>query len=168
MLMVVMILGAACHRGEADEPASKGQEPRKVEEAARSKDAALKAADKYLVLLDKGKYSESWEASAEDLRRGLSRRKWIDALTKTRKPFGKPERRKLNRIEMKPGENPQRIDHAWVYSDVLFETGEARGELVVVYLERGKDWRVAGYFVGEPETFPKPPAGEKQEKPAEK
>ena len=168
MLIVAMVVAASGLGSRADEPASKGEDVKKAEEAAKLKEAALKAADSYLVLLDRGKYAESWDASAEDLRKGLPRGKWVDALTKTRRPFGRPRSRKLNRIEMRATEDPRRVDQAWVYSDLRTSSGESCGELAIVFFERGKEWKVSGYFIGDPATFPKLPAGEKDARPAEK
>lgn len=168
MLIVALLVGASSLGISADEPASQGSEARKIEENAKRKDAALKAAEAYLVLLDKGKFAESWEASAANFRNGLPQRKWVDALNKTRKPFGRLRSRKLNRIEMKATEDPERIDQAWVYSDLRFMTGLSPGELTVVFFEKGKEWKVSAYFIGDPDTFPKPPAEEKESKRAEK
>jgi Protein of unknown function (DUF4019) len=167
VLMVAGCLLTACPRSPADEPPSKEESAKKVEDAAKRKDAALKAAESYLVLLDKGKYAESWEASCEDLRKGLPQRKWVDALSKTRKPFGKLRSRKLNRIETKATGDPERINQVWVYSDLWSTAGVSCGELAIVTLEKGKEWRVAAYYIGDPGLFPRSPVEEKEAKEAE-
>ena len=160
MWIVALGVGASGLRGATDEPDPKGQDAPKAEETARSK-AALKAAEPYLVLLDKGKYAESWEAAAVGLRRGLPQRKWVDALSKSRKPFGKLRNRKLNRVEMVATEVPERVDQAWIYSELRFASGESCSELAIVYFENGTEWKVSGYFLGNPESFPKPKPAEK-------
>ena len=168
--IVLLLLGLTSPRSRADGPASKpDDEAKKVEATAKLKDAALKSAEKFLVLVDKGKYSESWDASCEWFRKGITRRKWIDTMIAARRPLGEIRSRKLNRIEMRASENPKRIDQAWIYSDIQFVSGEGQAELVIVFFERSKDWRHSGYFMGSEETLPKPPAEKKDEpKPAEK
>jgi hypothetical protein len=158
--IVALVLGSTGVRITADEPNSKRQDPRKVQENAMSK-AALKAAGPYLALLDKEKYAESWQASAVSLRRSLTQRKWVDALKESRKPFGELESRKLDRVEMVAVEYPGRIDQAWIYNNVQFTSGETCCELAIVYLENGTRWKVSGYFIGNPDEFPKPKAADR-------
>ena len=169
MWIVALLLVSTCLRSPADEPTPKGSEakavdPKKVEAVAKQKDAALKVAESYLILIDRGKFAESWEVHASELRNGLPRQKWVEALNKTRRPFGRLQSRKLNRLEMKASENPERIDQAWVYSNLVFQSGWNSSELVIVYFEKGKEWKVSGYFIGDPETLPKPPEAAKETK----
>ena len=58
---------------------------------------------------------------------------------------------------MRASENPERIDQAWVYSNLVFQSGWNSSELVTVYFEKNKEWKVSGYFIGDPDTLPKPP-----------
>jgi hypothetical protein len=165
MAIVVVLAGL---RSSADEPPSTEEAAKKIEAKARMKDAAFKAAESYLVLLDKGKFAESWEASSEDLRKGLQQRKWVEALNKTRRPFGRLRSRKLNRIELRGSEDPEKLDEAWVYSDLKSTSGLTTNELAIVTLEKGKDWKVSAYFIGDPDNFPKPLEDDDPPKPAEK
>jgi hypothetical protein len=158
--------GSEARKG--DESKSKSPDEKKAEEAAKRKDDAFKVAESYLVLLDKGKYAESWEAMTAEVRKGITRRKWVDALGKTRSPFGKLRSRKLNRIEMRATEVAERFDEAWVYTDLRTVEGVASSELVIVILQDGKDWTVSSYYIGDPGTFPKPQPEDKETKPPEK
>jgi Protein of unknown function (DUF4019) len=167
ILTVASLLVSVCLSTAADEPTSKGGDakpvdPKKIEAAAKQREAALKVAESYLILVDKGKYADSWEAHTSEVRNGIPRQKWVDALNKARKPFGRLLSRKLNRMEMRASENPERIDQAWVYSNLVFQNGRNSGELVVVYFEKGKEWKVSGYYIGDPDTLPKAPVVEKQ------
>ncbi len=58
---------------------------------------------------------------------------------------------------MRASENPERIDQAWVYSNLFFQSGWESGELVTVYFEKNKAWKVSGYFIGDPDTSPSLP-----------
>jgi hypothetical protein len=153
---------------KADDSKPKTSDEKKAEEAAKQKDAALKVAEAYLVLLDKGKFGESWETMTAEVRKGITRRKWVDALGKTRTPYGRLQSRKLNRVQMRATEVAERLDEAWIYTDFRTLDGATSSELVVVCLEKGKDWVVSSYYIGDPDNFPKPPALEEEPKPAGK
>ena len=122
-------------------------------------------AEKYLVLLDKGKFGEGWDAMTDEVRKGITRRKWVDTLSKTRGPFGKLRGRQLNRVDMRATEVVEKLDEAWVYTDFRAMDGAASSELVIVVLENGKDWTVSSYYVGDPRSFPKPAVLDEVEKP---
>lgn len=153
---------------KADDSKPKSTDDKKAEEFAKNKDAAFKAVEAYLILIDKGKYGESWETMTAEVRKGITRRKWVDGLGKTRATFGPLQGRKLNRIQMRATEVAERYDEAWIYTDFLTVEGETASELIIVVLQNAKNWVVCSYYVGNPSTFPKPPAEEEEPKPAEK
>ena len=98
-----------------------------------------------------------------EVRKGITRRKWVDALGKTKATFGTLRGRKLNRVQMRATEYANKFDEAWVYTDFQTVDGETSRELIIVVLEGGKDWVVNSYFIGDPSKFPKPPAEEPEE-----
>ncbi len=51
--------------------------------------AAVSAAEKWLALIDEGKYAESWTEAATFFRNALPQNQWEQSLLATRKPFGK-------------------------------------------------------------------------------
>src|SRR4029077_18857096 len=57
--------------------------------------AAEHAAQKWLAIVDAGRYGESWDAAAGLVRRALTRAQWEDPLNKARPPLGKVLSRKL-------------------------------------------------------------------------
>ncbi len=148
---ILWIVIAASPAAE-DPPARKGA--RSPAEAAARQQAG-RAAEAFLVLVDKAKYSESYDAASSWFRRGITRRKWVDALGSSRTPLGRVLGRKLDRVELRSLGAPGVLDQAWIYSNVRFESREPCPELTVVFIEEGR-WRMSAYFVGDPSTFPKP------------
>jgi len=151
-----------------DESKPKTPDEKKAEEKAKQKDAALKVAETYIVMLDKGKYGESWETMTPEVKKGITRRKWVDSLGKTRGTYGDLQGRKLKKIDMRATEVAERFDEAWVYTNFQTLDGQVASELLIVVLLKGKDWTVSSYYIGDSANFPKPPAEEVDPKPAEK
>jgi Protein of unknown function (DUF4019) len=147
---------------KADDSKPKTEDDKKIEEKAKKKDAALKVAETYLVLLDKGKFGESWDSMTPHVKKGITRRKWMDSLGKSRAPYGDLQARKLRKVEMRATEVADKYDEAWVYADFQTLDGQVASELLIVVLLNGKDWTVNTYWVGDPATFPKPPVLEEE------
>ena len=65
--------------------------------AARSdtEKAAIASAEKWLRIVDKGKYSESWEESSEYFKQAVTQDQWEQALKAVREPLGKFISRKV-------------------------------------------------------------------------
>ncbi len=139
-----------------DAPPAGAQAPPRAEVPPRTQ--AGRAAEAFLVLVDKGKYQESYDAAATWFRKGITKRKWVDALTLSRKPLGRVVARKLDRVELRATANPDVPDQAWIYSKTQFGEGEPCDELTIVSIDEPGRWRMSGYFVGNPASFPKPPA----------
>jgi len=143
-----------------DDSKSKTEDEKKAEEKAKAKDAALKVAESYIVLLDKGKYGESWETMTPEVKKGITRRKWFDLLSKTRATYGDLQARKLKKVDLRATEVADRFDEVWIHTDFRTIDGQAASELLILVLLKGKDWTVSSYYIGDPATFPKPPAEE--------
>ena len=58
-------------------------------------EAAVAASKAWLVLVDSGKYGESWDQAADYFRKALSKEKWESALKAVRQPLGKVLSREL-------------------------------------------------------------------------
>ncbi len=156
-LSIALWLGACLVASgfSADDPPVRGAAASPAEALARRQ--AGRAAEGFVALVDKGKYSESYDAASSWFRKGITRRKWVDALTASRKPLGRVRGRKLDRVELRSTKGPDVVDQAWIYSNVQFEEGEPCPELTVVFIEDEGRWRMSAYFIGDPSTFPKPP-----------
>jgi hypothetical protein len=150
----------AAEETKADDSKSKEKTPdeKKIEEKAKKKDAALKVAESYLVLLDKGKFGESWDGMTPEVKRGITRRKWMDSLGKTRGAYGDLQGRRLKKADMRATDVAEKWDEAWVYTDFRTVDGQTASELIILVLLNSKDWTVNSYWIGDPANFPKPPA----------
>lgn len=112
--------------------------------------AGREAVDAWLVLVDHGKYAESWAAAAPLFRESIPEKKWVELIAQVRTPLGKAEKRTLKALfytdalpDAPPGE----------YIVVQFETKFAgREDLALETLTPMRNpetgaWEVCGYYI---------------------
>ncbi len=110
--------------------------------------AAVTAAEKWLALIDEGKYAESWKEAAEYFRNAVKEEQWEQSLQAVRKPLGKLVSRK---VKSKTHETylPGTPDGEYVVIqfETSFENKESAIETVTPMLEKDGNWRVSGYYI---------------------
>ena len=110
-------------------------------------DAAKKAAEAWLPLIDAGKYAESWKQSASFLQKNFPQADWEKHLNQTRKPLDPFIERTLSTTEYRdqlPGLPPgQYVALVW---ESYFGAKHQMLESVVVALDNGQ-WKPIGYAV---------------------
>lgn len=115
---------------------------------ARPEDAAQPAATEWLVLVDAGKYVESWEKMSPGFKKKVSKRKWKSTVEKIREPLGKFTTRKLKSAEYSkelPG--APEGEYVMLQYDSAFERRPAAVEKITLILGRDLYWRVSSYAV---------------------
>ena len=118
---------------------------------SREKDkieAAGKAAQAWLALVDAGKYDQSWDEASAMLKEKVSKEQWKDAMTRVRDPLGKSTSRKLERAQLTtklPGA-PDGVYVVIQYNGKYEKLADAI-DTVIPKLEMDGKWRVAGFFI---------------------
>ena len=119
---------------------------------AQVKDSKLEAAQRadeaWLALVDAGRYAESWKAASAPFHDAVSLDKWVDAMTTVRAPLGRLASRKLVSASYSnslPGA-PAGEYEVLIY-DTIFEHKPVAHETVIAMLEKDTAWRVAGYYI---------------------
>jgi len=110
--------------------------------------AALTSADKWLALVDEGKYSRSWDQAAEYFRNAVTRDQWIASLKAVRAPLGKLVARKLKSKQYTktlPGAPDG--EYVVIQYETQFEKKNSAVETVTPMLEKDGQWRVSGYYI---------------------
>jgi hypothetical protein len=116
--------------------------------ASKPEQAAQAAAEKWLVLVDDGKFAESWESMAPGFKDEVSQRKWKSIIADIRKPLGKLVARKLKSAEFSkelPG--APEGEYVLLKFETSFENKPAASETVTPVLGQDLIWRVTGYSV---------------------
>lgn len=110
--------------------------------------AALKAAQKWLALVDAGDYGESWETAAGYFQRAIGRDQWRQALNAARQPLGKALSRTLKSksyMTQLPGAPDGQ--YVVIQFDTSFENKRSGIETVTPMMDADGSWRVSGYYI---------------------
>lgn len=107
-----------------------------------------RAADKWLKLVDSGKYGQSWDTGAIVFKFKVPRSHWISLMNSIRKPLGNLNTRKV--LEQREAKDPQglpRGDYMMIIYDASFSARDSAHELVTLALDEDGVWRVLTYHV---------------------
>ncbi len=109
---------------------------------------ALQAAEQWLLLVDQGKYLESWETAAELFRNAVTKEQWQQTLTAVRKPLGPLVVRKLKSKQYATS-LPGAPDGQYVVIQYETSFGNKKSaiETVTPMLDTDGKWRVSGYYI---------------------
>lgn len=110
--------------------------------------AAQTAAEKWLALVDAGKYAESWQAAAAHLKKVVNEKKWKQTMAPVRGPLGKVVSRKLKSAAYtKELPGAPEGEYVVVQFDTEFASKKAAVETVTPMKDKDGQWRVSGYFI---------------------
>jgi hypothetical protein len=110
--------------------------------------AAVTAAEKWVVLVDEGKYGESWKEAAEYFKNAVKQEQWEQAAQAVRQPLGKLVSRKVKSttyMSSLPGAPDG--EYVVVEFESVFENKKKAIETLTPMLDKDKRWRVSGYFI---------------------
>jgi len=109
---------------------------------------AVAGAEKWLGIVDEGKYAESWKEAAEYFRNAVKEDSWEQAVQTVRKPLGKLISRKVKTATYKTA-LPGAPDGQYVVIEfeTSFENKKSAIETVTPMMEKDGTWRVSGYFI---------------------
>ncbi len=110
--------------------------------------AAVASAEKWVVLVDDGKYAESWKEAAAFFKNAVKQEQWEQAAQAVRKPLGKLVSRKVKSSAFKtalPGAPDG--EYVVIKFETAFENKKAAIETVTPMMDKDGTWRVSGYFV---------------------
>ena len=113
-----------------------------------AEEAALKASQAWLDLVDSGKYDTSWEEASLYFKNSIKKDEWISTIKAVREPFGKLSKRTFKSkqaVESMPGAPDG--DYVIIQYDAVFENKKAAVETIVPMLEEDGKWKVSGYFI---------------------
>jgi hypothetical protein len=110
--------------------------------------AATEAAQKWLALVDQGKYAESWRASSQLFREAITSKDWEQTLQRASGPLGKVLSRKvLSATHTTSVPGAPEGEYVVVQFETDFENKPKAVETVTPMLEKDGKWRVSGYYI---------------------
>ena len=110
--------------------------------------AATDAAQKWLKLVDDGKYAESWEEAASMFKAQVTKEQWLSAMQQTRVPMGALKSRAFKDATYAT-KLPGTPDGEYVVIQFAASfTGLDSGvETITPVKDKDGKWRVTGYFI---------------------
>ena len=110
--------------------------------------AAIASAEKWLIIVDKGKYVESWNESSEYFKQAVTRKQWEQAVKSVRQPLGKLISRKVKSATY-TSSLPGAPDGQYVVIqfNTSFENKKSGIETVTPMIDKDGIWRVSGYYI---------------------
>ena len=110
--------------------------------------AAVIAAENWLYLTDAGKYSESWQETAEYFKNAVSSEQWLQQLEAYRTPLGKVILRKLkNKTYEKSLPGAPDGEYVVIQFETSFQNKKSAIETVTPMFDKDGQWRVSGYYI---------------------
>ncbi len=110
--------------------------------------AAIAAAEKWLGLIDDGKYAESWTDAAGYFRNAVTQGDWAQKLQAVRNPLGKLISREVkNRSYHTSLPGVPDGEYVVLQFETSFENRKSAMETVTPMLDKDGKWRVSGYFI---------------------
>ena len=110
--------------------------------------AAVDCAEKWLAVVDKGKYADSWQKAAVFFKTSVTKEQWEQSLLSFRKPLGRLVSRKVQSttfITSLPGAPDGK--YVVITFETAFENKKSAIETVTPMFEKDGNWRVSGYFI---------------------
>jgi uncharacterized protein DUF4019 len=109
---------------------------------------ATKAADRWLKLVDKGDYKQSWETASTIFKNAVTADLWAQQVGGVRKPLGALVSRKLKSAQYTtslPGAPDGK--YVVIQYDSVFQNKGAAVETVTPMLDKDGQWRISGYYI---------------------
>ena len=104
--------------------------------------------EKWLSIVDEGKYIESWKESSEYFKQAIKQDQWEQAVRAVRKPLGKLVSRKVLSASYRTS-LPGAPDGQYVVIrfNTSFENKKSAIETVTPKMDKDGMWRVSGYYI---------------------
>jgi len=109
---------------------------------------ALDASQAWLILVDNGKYAESWETSAHFFKNAIAKEQWNQSLNAVRKPLGNVMKRTVKSKQFAtslPGAPDG--EYVVIQYETSFTNKKSSIETITPMLDRDGKWRVSGYYI---------------------
>jgi len=137
---------------EAEPGSQDSNEASKDASKDASKQAAVVSMEKWLGMIDEGKYAESWSEASGLFRDKVTRVQWVQALTSVRTPLGKLEARKLvSALEQTsvPLPDGKKLEGTFVIAQFDATFANLQYAIETVTFEKSPDgaWRASGYYI---------------------
>jgi hypothetical protein len=132
-IVCVLLILLSCIPALANEPAEK---------------RAVEVSNNWLLLIDSGRYADSWKTAATFFKNAVSKGQWEQSLNIARKPLGKVIKRNVKSKQYTTS-LPGALDGEYVVIryETVFENKKSSIETVTPMVDKDGKWRVSGYYI---------------------
>ena len=117
-------------------------------ESLEKEKAAVASAEKWLRMIDEGKYAESWKDGAELFRNAVTQEQWAQSLQSVRKPLGRLLSRTIkSKTYMTSLPGAPDGEYVVIEFSTSFERKKSAVETVTPMKDKDGKWRVSGYYI---------------------
>ena len=119
-----------------------------VQAQQKAEQLAQQSSDAWLVLVDSGKYADSWQEASQLFKAAVTKEQWQSALRGSRDPLGKLLSRKVKSAtytKTLPGAPDG--EYVVIQYESSFEHKQSAVETITPTLDKDGKWRVSGYFI---------------------
>jgi hypothetical protein len=122
-----------------------------AQDTAAEEEAAQKAADLWIALVDSADYTASWEAAAPLFQQSVTKEQWAQAAQQARGPLGELKSRSLTHSEYSTSlpNAPEGVYVVLVYTSDYAQLPKAVE--TVIMRQEGDSWKPVGYYVRPPQ-----------------
>lgn len=109
---------------------------------------ALDAANKWIAIIDAGKYKDSFKEASSFFKSKITEAQWDTGVGQARKPLGKLISRKVKDKHLTtklPGAPDG--EYCVIIFESQFENKKEATEMITPMIDKDGQWRVSGYFV---------------------
>jgi hypothetical protein len=115
---------------------------------SEKEDAAVKAAENWLAIVDSEKYAESWKETAEYFKNKVKQEFWEQRIQGVRKPLGRLISRKVKTTTYTTTMmGAPDGEYVVIKFETSFENKKTAIETITPMVDKDGRWRVSGYFI---------------------
>lgn len=121
---------------------------KEVKNHEKEKMLALKTAEAWLILVDKGDYEKAWEQCSLYFKQLVTKEKLTQSLKAVRSSFGQKKKRSVKKMEYLtsvPGAPDG--EYVVVKYETSFENKKNAIETITPMKDKDNKWRVSGYYI---------------------
>jgi hypothetical protein len=115
---------------------------------SEKENAAVKAAENWLAIVDSEKYAKSWKETAEYFKNNVKQEFWEQRIQGVRKPLGKLISRKVKTTTYTTTMmGAPDGEYVVIEFKTSFENKKTAIETITPMVDKDGKWRVSGYFI---------------------
>ncbi|HEY4285046.1 MAG TPA: DUF4019 domain-containing protein [Chthoniobacterales bacterium] len=115
--------------------------------AGERENEAEKSVQQWLLLIDRGKFEQSWDVAGAYLQHASTKDVWIRKMDSMRKPLGDVRSRKVKTSLYQEADQTLRADHVRIEFNSSFANKPTAVETATMELEKDGTWKIAGYYI---------------------